>query len=204
MTTGFVSGEEAVGSYVVYKTCEFFLPFVCHRCGRCCEAPAPWRIASGTGAIADHLGVTVKELVRARFGGMAQIVNHDGHEMIERLAGWENHPCPFLTQDKRCEVYAVRPDGCRLFPLHTDFGPCGTECPGHKDFQRARKEFFKGRAYFKASYTTTGIRKPRTREWVFILRKLARAKVSDEMVRRFLTTNEVPPNLSEKVFGQAK
>jgi len=41
-------------------------------------------------------------------------------------------PCPFLGEDKNCQIYPVRPNGCKAYPIDTDFGRCGVDCPGMK------------------------------------------------------------------------
>ena len=43
----------------------------------------------------------------------------------------EAYPCPFLRDGgdkKKCGVYPVRPNGCRVYPFETDFGRQGVDC----------------------------------------------------------------------------
>jgi Fe-S-cluster containining protein len=156
----------------------------------------------GLRVIADHLGMSIESLVGTRFKGMAAVVLENGRQMIERLPAWDTKPCPFLTKAKRCEVYPDRPDGCRLFPVHTDAGACGTDCLGDREFKRAREALFWRVGYACAdSRPVGGKRKPRRSEWRRISGKLARAKLSRATLERFLDVNDVPVDLRDRFFS---
>jgi len=101
-------------------------PFECQRCGRCCREIGlpcdPGRVFE----IAKHLDISVREV----------IIRYYGHACADGNT-WESDndkrtPCPFLRDDGHtttCTVYPVRPDGCRAYPLETDFGRQGVDCP---------------------------------------------------------------------------
>ena len=105
--------------------------FRCHRCGTCCkEIGLPYDPESCF-AIAKYFSISPKELI-SRYYGRLSI---DGSE-------WESDdskrtPCPFLIvnkneQETKCAIYSVRPEGCKLYPIRTDFGPGSVNCPAWK------------------------------------------------------------------------
>lgn len=183
--------------YVWVDDYEFLLPFLCHQCGVCCEAPPPECVLSGLGAIAEHFDTSVEDLLRSKFEGMVRTAEEGGRRFLEKLPGWEVRPCPFLSKDRSCEVYAARPRGCRLFPLSTTGGPCGIPCPGHREFHRALDRFFKpGAAAAAGPQRGSGFegRCPTREEWQGILREIEQANVSPAFLKRFLRLNGLPLN----------
>lgn len=87
--------------------------------------------------------LTESDIARLRDAG------HDG--FFEVREGWlvlQNDPdtgaCVFLGQDGRCTVHAIRPDGCRLYPLifDEDAGPMLDReiCPYTADFDAGAKD----------------------------------------------------------------
>jgi hypothetical protein len=92
------------------------LCFECTQCGRCCAGPEEgyvWATPEELAAIADHLGITEKQLrkkyvrkVRGRFS-------------LREVPG--NRDCVFLQPlpdgARRCAVYPVRPTQCRTWPF---------------------------------------------------------------------------------------
>ena len=57
-------------------------------------------------------------------------------------------PCLFLElKDEKafCSIYSVRPEGCRLYPIDTDFGAGGVDCPAKKVALNKIKENFKNK-----------------------------------------------------------
>lgn len=101
--------------------------FNCRRCGKCCaEIGLPWdpnRISE----IAEFLGVSVDQAIERYYGTLVddgQCWDSDDNKRT---------PCPFLESSperKRCSIYAVRPEGCRIYPLETDAGRQGVDCSG--------------------------------------------------------------------------
>ena len=59
------------------------------------------------------------------------ICRKDGKILI-RPDETRRKPCPFLGEDKSCKIYLVRPNGCKAYPIETDFGRCGVNCPAMK------------------------------------------------------------------------
>jgi Fe-S-cluster containining protein len=112
--------------------------FKCKRCGKCCaEIGLPYDPES-IFSIANHLGLTIDQVI-AKFYG--RIVD-GGH-------AWESEdckrkPCPFLRTDgdmKSCEIYLIRPAGCKKYPFDTDFGRAGVDCTAAETvYAKLRKE----------------------------------------------------------------
>jgi hypothetical protein len=46
--------------------------------------------------------------------GRAPYVRKDGHKLVLRVL--RSRDCRHLTRDKRCGIYEIRPNSCRLFP----------------------------------------------------------------------------------------
>jgi len=79
--------------------------------------------------IADFLQISMTQLIKKYYGKLS-----DDGKFIE-LDDDLRSPCPFFSMDNNrssCDIYSVRPDGCRLFPFETDFGTAGVDCPGAK------------------------------------------------------------------------
>lgn len=102
--------------------------FKCQRCGKCCEKLGlPWN-PDNVQKMAEFLKISSEELVIRYYGDIFW-------ENGERFIRWDQtkrKPCPFLTEDKNCKIYPVRPKGCKAYPIETDFGRSGVDCPGMK------------------------------------------------------------------------
>jgi uncharacterized protein len=96
----------------------------CTRCANCCKTMPPGVSAEDGARIAAHLGMSQEAFT-------ATYLVADPEEGGDRMKAV---PCPFLGDDDRCTIYAVRPQACREFP-HTD------------------KEGFTGRTYLHADNT---------------------------------------------------
>lgn len=102
--------------------------FKCQRCGQCCEGLGlPWPSGRNLKEMAKFLKIQPNGLIVQYYG---KIVEEDGKEFVEKYEEDRRTPCPFLGDDKNCRIYPVRPDPCRLYPIDTDFGRCGIDCPG--------------------------------------------------------------------------
>jgi len=86
-----------------YKACLKLLEhFECKRCGQCCELP---------------VHVTPKEVKR-----IARQTKLQPREFCMDVEGlvYLKHPCPFFEEsEKRCKIYNIRPEVCRLYPFET-------------------------------------------------------------------------------------
>ncbi len=112
--------------------------FACQRCGKCCcQIGLPYDPQSCFN-MADFLNISVKQVIEKYYGTLSL----DG-------LGWDSDdskrtPCPFLkTIDGHfsCEIYSIRPDGCKLYPIDTDFGRNGIDCPAWKiAFMKLKKD----------------------------------------------------------------
>ena len=102
--------------------------FKCQCCGQCCEKLGlPWPSGRNLEEMAKFLKVQPNNLIVQYYG---KIVEENGKEFVEKYEEDRRIPCPFLGNDKNCKIYPVRPDPCRLYPIDTDFGRYGIDCPG--------------------------------------------------------------------------
>jgi Fe-S-cluster containining protein len=81
----------------------------CTRCANCCKTMQPSFTEEDVSRIAAHLGLTPEALIAAHL----EVSTEDGGLQTKVT------PCPFLGEDGRCTIYAVRPQTCREFP-YTD------------------------------------------------------------------------------------
>jgi hypothetical protein len=77
--------------------------------------------------MAKFLKMDADDIIERYYGNL---VKHNGKKFIEKYQKDRRTPCPFLGNDKNCTIYPVRPDACRAYPLDTDLGRCGIDCPG--------------------------------------------------------------------------
>jgi len=164
---------------------DVIVPFICHKCGRCCYNYVPALRADNLEKIAQYLNKPEEE-IKFRL--------KECHEKI-----WNNKlpdKCLFLDEENQCSIYPLRPEPCRLYPLDTDFGKADVNCPGHKEFYRIVDVFFSRRIYASMRDPRYGqkdqIRRVPIREWPRLWRKFVRARHSNPMVLEFIKMNEVP------------
>jgi uncharacterized protein len=105
------------------------LRFGCTQCGSCCSRPGyVWMDRKEAEAIATRLGLSLEAF---------------GRRYLRRVDGWTSlvekpdGRCIFLGDDRRCEVYDVRPRQCRTFPFWRPnvaspeaWAALKAECPG--------------------------------------------------------------------------
>ena len=100
--------------------------FKCQRCGRCCrEIGLPYDAESAI-RIAESLSVSLTELIERYYGEFVR------NGQFWRSQDEKRTPCPFLIKDGgkcSCRIYPIRPYGCKMYPLETDFGCQGVDCP---------------------------------------------------------------------------
>ena|SRR4030042_2528276 len=112
--------------------------FKCQRCGQCCEKMGlPWN-GHNIEKMAEFLEMSSEDLMTRYYG---DITIEDG-EISTNLDFGLTTPCQFLGKDKTCQIYPVRPNECKAYPIETDFGRCGVDCPAIKviDEKEADKE----------------------------------------------------------------
>ena len=171
------------------------IPFVCHRCGACCHnfVPQIW---------AEDLPKIARYLKRPREKTKIQ---HE--ECYRKKFTTKPVDCSFLSEKNQCMIYPLRPEGCRLYPF-TDFGACGVDCPGHKEFYRVVDAFFARREYAAlwspGSPYNHSIRSVPDREWPTLLRKFTKAQPSNGMAQKFFNINEVPRQFLKEVVSVAE
>lgn len=101
--------------------------FKCRECGRCCGGfPGyVWLSKDDIKKIANFLQLTEKIFI-IRYTRVA-------HGKISLTECRTNYDCIFL-KDKKCQIYAVRPEQCRTFPFWSDTKQWWDEacknCPG--------------------------------------------------------------------------
>lgn len=103
--------------------------FNCYRCGKCCnELGLPYDAENLT-QIADYLKININEVIFRYYGSLAE------DEKSLEFDDDKRTPCPFLKlagETISCAIYSVRPSGCKEYPLYTDCGRQGVDCPGAK------------------------------------------------------------------------
>ncbi|QDV06604.1 Flagellin N-methylase [Planctomycetes bacterium Poly30] len=87
------------------------LPFSCTACGNCCKSNGEYSHVylreEEVAAIADHLDVDPVLFLRE------QLVVEDGWISLQP----DLPECQFLTADRKCGIYPVRPVQCRTWPF---------------------------------------------------------------------------------------
>jgi Fe-S-cluster containining protein len=88
--------------------------------------------------MADFLQLSIDEIINTYYGKMSTDGSYWKSEDGKRT------PCPFLRISEErhfCNIYNVRPEGCRLYPIDTDSGRDGVDCPAWEiAFSKLRKE----------------------------------------------------------------
>ena len=155
------------------------IPFVCRRCGRCCEELSK--------VVFDPIN---KTLYIENFEEIAEHVNLD--EILQRVLRDIDpdvkHPikvkCPFF-RDNICEIHPFRPRSCRLFPLLT--GDLGVDCPGLKRL----KEILEAIPHDKVEYKISDGSLDRVEVSEEIFEMFKRINPTDEELEMFLMLNKV-------------
>src|SRR3990167_6888091 len=105
--------------------------FKCQQCGACCRDIGLPYDANSVHKMADLFKVTVKEVIEKYYGRTSP----DGSSWVWESEDSKRTPCPFLKfADGKylCEIYFIRPLGCRAYPMYTDGGRQGVDCPAAK------------------------------------------------------------------------
>lgn len=163
------------------RDCQVFIPFVCKRCGECCrKAGVNWRYMNFH-KIGKYLGLTPKEVV-------IKYLAEDGPSNVpagERKTK-PQYPCPFLKGND-CGIYPVRPGPCESFPVETNFGGRGVECPGEKEAVRSWRSLRSGSVQ-PASCSAELSHVPPDR-WDKILARYLKSNPSKEALELFIKFN---------------
>jgi Fe-S-cluster containining protein len=156
------------------------VPFVCHRCGNCCRNYYPGIEMDMLPEIANIINKPIYE-IQAKLGE-----DCDAHN-----AG-RPKDCFFLEQGTgSCLIYAIRPDGCRLFPTLTKTGLGKVDCLGCREFDAVVQALssYKNEVVI---HKTMPFRKRRTvpdAEWKVLFKKLETARASAIMVCQLALRN---------------
>ena len=110
---------------------ELWNHFDCHRCGKCCtELGLPFPDgAQGLPEVAEFLGMDYDEMLQKYYG-------HRTADDKFQIDEHKRKPCPFLEKRNdgmACGIYSVRPNGCRAYPIDTNFGDGGIHCPAYRE-----------------------------------------------------------------------
>lgn len=87
---------------------EVFAEIDCLECANCCKTTSPIFRDVDIERLATHLRLRPADFVEQYLH-----LDAEGHYVLNSA------PCPFLSPDNYCAVYAVRPRACREYP-HTD------------------------------------------------------------------------------------
>lgn len=112
--------------------------FQCQQCGSCCkEIGLPYDKES-IFKMADYLKMSIDQIIEKYYGRLTL----DRSEWLSEDS--KRTPCPFLKISEGscfCEIYSIRPNGCRAYPIDTDGGRQGVECPAWEiAFSKLKKE----------------------------------------------------------------
>jgi uncharacterized protein len=128
------------------------LRFACTQCGNCCRNHGDYAFVNlsprDLAEIPRFLGITLEEFM-TRYA-----TKEPGHHPTLRM---DAPQCPFLDEQSRCTIYAVRPMQCRTWPFWRSnleqakwLGAVRERCPGigqgetfareHVDAEAARTE----------------------------------------------------------------
>jgi len=102
----FENGRQ-VDQHVVKLHEEVFEEIDCLECGNCCKKSSPILRNPDIKRIAKSLNMKTKAFMQKYLKK-----DEDGDWVTK------SRPCPFLGQDNRCSIYAIRPEDCADFP-HT-------------------------------------------------------------------------------------
>ena len=103
--------------------------FKCQRCGQCCEKSGlPWD-PNNIQKMSEFLKMDSEDFVTRYY---EDIIYRKNGKIFIRPDQTRRKPCPFLGEDKNCQIYPVRPNGCKAYPIDTHLGRCGVDCPGMK------------------------------------------------------------------------
>ena len=155
------------------------IPFVCKRCGRCCEELSK--------VVFDPIN---KTLYIENFEEIAKHVNLD--EVLQRVLRVVDpdvkHPvkvkCPFFM-DNICKIHPFRPKSCRLFPLLT--GDSGVDCLGLKRLKEILEAIPPDKVEYKIS--DDGLDRVEVSEEIFEMFK--RINPTEEELEMFLMLNKI-------------
>jgi Fe-S-cluster containining protein len=167
---------------------DIIIPFVCHMCGNCCMGYSPQIPGNDIPLIAENLSRTEEEIIKAH---METCESEDSENPMN---------CSFLNNDNQCSIYQLRPECCRLFPLHTDFHATGIDCQGYKEHKHIFDDFFERDKYGAlrdSRFHTMKLRKIPSDEWEIIAKKLQNMDISNSLLVRFLQSNDAPSEVSK-------
>lgn len=110
--------------------------FNCQRCGICCNGIELPYDPDNLPQLAEFLGITGQDVIEKYYGQLSA----DGRELI--FDRDKREPCPFIAKEMDggsiCNIYPVRPEGCRLYPFDT-MG--GLDCPAARVvYEQLRQE----------------------------------------------------------------
>lgn len=105
--------------------------FKCQQCGKCCEEIGlpydPERISE----MAKFINMSLDQMWEKYYGKIIQ----EGDKKLWESEDHKRTPCLFFKStegEKSCLIYPVRPKGCKLYPIDTDFGRGNVDCPAAK------------------------------------------------------------------------
>lgn len=174
-----------------------FIPFLCYKCGECCREASIQQGYFNPFEISSFLKLPVRVVIEKYLG---EIIILD-EERVEWKSNRPLKPCPFL-EGNRCIIYPIRPGPCKSYPLFTDFGTCGVQCPSMQQMNRAAGKIGRGIPYYCSPYSdkkspTVQIKPKR---WNLSLWKYVESNPSKEALEIFIHVNK-PSNYSE-MYGK--
>ncbi len=114
------------------------LPFLCNQCGVCCTLDD--FLTAGKVKINQLENPALNAKLQALYDDLGRRWEIDEVEYDKFIT---RTPCPFLV-DKKCSIYAVRPEGCRQYP-NTFFGMQTKDCEPLDRFKKQLASLRRGR-----------------------------------------------------------
>jgi Fe-S-cluster containining protein len=124
------------------------LPFVCDQCGVCCKLED--FLTAGPAKVNPLENPRLQARLKEIYEEMGKRWEADEAKYDQYIA---STPCPFV-EDKKCSIYAYRPDGCRQFP-NTPFGMLSEDCGALDRFKKQTSGLCRGRKTTKTYHFTT-------------------------------------------------
>jgi len=178
-------------SKIQFSRYDLFIPFICRQCGRRCRTYLPIFSEERLKEASVYLDIPFTECFRTY------------REMRTGKRPEGSFPCLFYSgEDRKCRIYPLRPDVCRLYPF--SFGGGDPSCPEYARHLKIIDRLTRGETviaiYDSAFCPVEDIRPIPIEETWKLLRKFHRAAASETLLREFILMNGLfnPPPAKQK------
>ncbi len=163
---------------------DVLVPYVCERCGWCCEHYLPRFTESEILRIAEDAHRLRDETLRQYLEG------------YEKKRHGRDVSCIFLLANGLCGIHnhPLRPEVCRLYPF--SFRDCDERCPSYRDHRRIVSALTRDAGAFELYDSSfcpeTGLRPVPEDLWPAIIRRFLDADPPVEVIAPFFAFNRTP------------